>query len=108
AQGLGQALQEAIVYDDAGQPLTGSFLDYGPLRAPQIPPLAAVETAHTVTPSPFNPPGGKGVGEAATTGGPPAAVHAVLDALAPLGVRHLDSRLPPQRIWQAIQGARTP
>lgn len=107
AQGLGQALQEAIVYDDAGQPLTGSFLDYGPLRAPQIPALAAVETAHTVTPSPFNPLGVKGVGEAGTTGGPPAVVNAVLDALAPLGITHLDMPLTPQRIWQAIQEAKT-
>lgn len=107
AQGLGQALQEAIVYDDAGQPLTGSFLDYGPLRAPQIPPLAAVETAHTVTPSPFNPLGVKGVGEAGTTGGPPAVVNAVLDGLAPLGITHLDMPLTPQRIWQAIQEAKT-
>lgn len=107
AQGLGQALQEAIVYDAAGQPLTGSFLDYGPLRAAQIPPLAAVETTHTVTPSPFNPLGVKGVGEAGTTGGPPAVVNAVLDALAPLGITHLDMPLTPQRIWQAIQAARS-
>jgi len=107
AQGLGQALQEAIVYDEAGQPMTGSFLDYGPLRAPQMPSLAAMETAHTVTPSPFNPLGVKGVGEAGTTGGPPAVVNAVLDALTPLGITHLDMPLTPQRIWQAIQTAKT-
>ncbi|MBX6341127.1 MAG: hypothetical protein IRY97_01610, partial [Thermomicrobiaceae bacterium] len=68
--------------------------------------LPHFETAHTVTPSPFNPLGVKGVGEAGTTGAPPALVNAVLDALAPLGIRTLDMPLTPQRVWQAIQRAR--
>ncbi|MDI3341587.1 MAG: xanthine dehydrogenase family protein molybdopterin-binding subunit [Sphaerobacter sp.] len=102
AQGLGQALQEAIIYDRSGQPLTASFLDYGPLRAAHMP---TVETAHTVTPSPFNPLGVKGVGEAGTTGGPPALVNAVLDALAPLGICHLDMPLTAPRVWRAIRSA---
>ena len=103
AQGLGQALQEHIVYDDSGQILTGSFMDYAAPRASQMPPI---ETAHTVTPSPFNPLGVKGVGEAGTTGGPPALVNAALDALTPLGVTALDMPLTPQSIWSAIQAAR--
>lgn len=102
AQGFGQALQELIVFDANGQPLTGSLLDYGPPRAAQLP---SIETAHTVTPSPFNPLGVKGVGEAGTTGGPPAIVNAALDALAPLGIHHLDMPLTPERIWRAIRAA---
>ncbi|MGH2558082.1 MAG: xanthine dehydrogenase family protein molybdopterin-binding subunit [Thermomicrobiales bacterium] len=102
AQGVGQALYEAIVFDEAGQPLTGSFLDYAAPRAMQLP---AFETVHTVTPSPFNPLGVKGVGEAGTTGAPPAVVNAVLDALAPLGVRHLDMPLTPERVWRAMNEA---
>ncbi|MGH2534221.1 MAG: xanthine dehydrogenase family protein molybdopterin-binding subunit [Thermomicrobiales bacterium] len=102
AQGVGQALYEAIVFDGAGQPLTGSFLDYAVPRATQLP---TFETAHTVTPSPFNPLGVKGVGEAGTTGAPPAVVNAVLDALTPLGVRHLDMPLTPERVWRAMNEA---
>lgn len=103
AQGFGQALQEAVRYDAAGQLLTGSFLDYAPPRAHQLPNF---ETAHTVTPSPVNPLGVKGVGEAGTTGAPPALVNAALDALAPLGVTHLDMPLTPERLWRAIRAAR--
>jgi aerobic carbon-monoxide dehydrogenase large subunit len=99
AQGFGQALQEAIRYDAAGQLLTGSFLDYAPPRAAQLPNF---ELAHTVTPSPVNPLGVKGVGEAGTTGAPPALVNAALDALAPLGVHHLDMPLTPERLWRAM------
>src|SRR5919202_406344 len=102
AQGFGQALQEAIVYDEGGQLLSGTFLDYAVPVAPQLPDF---ETAHTVTPSPFNPLGAKGVGEAGTTGAPPALVNAALDALAPLGVTHLDMPLTPERLWQAIRGS---
>ncbi len=102
AQGFGQALQEAIRYDADGQLLTGSFLDYAPPRAGQLPPF---ETAHTVTPSPVNPLGVKGVGEAGTTGAPPALVNAALDALAPLGVHHLDMPLTAERLWRAMRGA---
>lgn len=99
AQGFGQALQEQIVYDESGQLLTGTLMDYGPPRAGQLPNF---ETAHTVTPSPFNPLGVKGVGEAGTTGAPPALVNAALDALKPFGVTHLDMPLTPERIWRAI------
>jgi carbon-monoxide dehydrogenase large subunit len=102
AQGFGQALQEAILYDETGQLLTGSFLDYAPPRAGQLPNF---DLAHTVTPSPVNPLGVKGVGEAGTTGAPPALVNAALDALAPLGVRHLDMPLTAERLWRAMQEA---
>ena len=103
AQGFGQALQEAIVYDDAGQLLSGTFMDYAVPRANQLPNF---ELAHTVTPSPVNPLGAKGVGEAGTTGAPPALVNAAIDALAPLGVRHLDMPLTPERLWRAVRDAR--
>jgi carbon-monoxide dehydrogenase large subunit len=102
AQGFGQALQEGVVYDDNGQLLTGSFMDYALPKADLMP---MIETGHTVTPSPVNPLGVKGVGEAGTTGAPPAIVNGVLDALAPLGVTHIDMPLTPQRIWQAIHNA---
>jgi carbon-monoxide dehydrogenase large subunit len=102
AQGFGQALQEAIVYDAGGQLLSGTFLDYAVPTASRLPDF---ETAHTVTPSPVNPLGVKGVGEAGTTGAPPALVNAALDALAPLGTRHLDMPLTPERLWRAIQTA---
>lgn len=102
AQGFGQALEEAIVYDDNGQLLTGSLMDYAIPKADLMP---HIETAHTVTASPVNPLGVKGVGEAGTTGSPPALVNAVLDALAPLGVKHVDMPLTSQRLWRLIHGA---
>jgi carbon-monoxide dehydrogenase large subunit len=102
AQGFGQALQEQIAYDADGQLLTGTFLDYALPRAEQLPNF---ELGHTVTPSPFNPLGVKGIGEAGTTGAPPALVNAALDALAPLGVRHLDMPLTAERIWRAMQAS---
>lgn len=104
AQGFGQALEEEIVYDDNGQLLTGSLMDYAVPKANLFPPF---ETAHTVTESPVNPLGVKGVGEAGTTGSPPALVNAVLDALAPLGVTHIDMPMTTQRLWQAIRNAET-
>jgi carbon-monoxide dehydrogenase large subunit len=103
AQGFGQALQEQIAYDADGQLLTGSFLDYAMPRAGQLPNF---ELGHTVTPSPFNPLGVKGIGESGTTGAPPALVNAALDALAPLGVRALDMPLTAERIWRAMEGAK--
>ncbi|HET8627913.1 MAG TPA: molybdopterin cofactor-binding domain-containing protein [Thermomicrobiales bacterium] len=102
AQGFGQALYEGIVYDASGQLLSGTFLDYAAPKAGQLPDF---ELAHTVTPSPFNPLGVKGVGEAGTTGAPPALVNAALDALAPLGVRHLDMPLTAERLWRAMNEA---
>src|SRR6185437_5619362 len=102
AQGFGQALQEGVVYDDNGQLLTATFMDYAVPKADLMP---NIETAHTITPSPVNPLGVKGVGEAGTTGAPPALVNAVLDALAPLGVRHVDMPMTPQTLWQVMREA---
>jgi carbon-monoxide dehydrogenase large subunit len=101
-QGLGQALCEQGVYDEDGQLITGEFTDYAVPKATMIP---WIETAHTVTPSPVNPLGVKGVGEAGTIGASPAVVNAVVDALSPLGVRHVDMPMTPERIWNLIQGA---
>ena len=103
AQGFGQALWEEIVYDERGQLLTGSLMDYPTPRADQFP---VFELDSTVTPSPFTPHGAKGVGEAGTTGAPPALVNAVLDALRPLGVAHIDMPLSAERVWRAIESAR--
>lgn len=100
AQGIGQVLLEGIVYDEAGQLLTGSLMEYAIPRADDMPPLLI---GHTVTPTPLNPLGAKGVGEAGTIAAPPAIVNAVVDALAPLGVRHLDMPLSPEKIWRAIR-----
>jgi carbon-monoxide dehydrogenase large subunit len=102
AQGLGQALWEQAVYDDAGQLITGELMDYAVPKATQIP---WIETANTVTPSPVNPLGVKGVGEAGTIGASPAAVNSVVDALSVLGVRHIDMPMTPEKIWKlANQG----
>ncbi|HSB40479.1 MAG TPA: xanthine dehydrogenase family protein molybdopterin-binding subunit [Methylomirabilota bacterium] len=101
-QGLGQGLAEALVYDDAGQVLSGSLMDYAIPRADELP-LFAVDS-HEV-PTRVNPLGAKGVGEAGTVGGLPALLNAVNDALAPLGVRHLDMPATPERVWRAIREA---
>ncbi|HUT50003.1 MAG TPA: xanthine dehydrogenase family protein molybdopterin-binding subunit [Alphaproteobacteria bacterium] len=102
AQGLGEALMERIVYDGDGQLLTGSLMDYAVPRAADMP---AIEFDRVVTPSPMNPLGVKGVGEAGTIGAPSAIMGAVLDALQPLGVRHIDMPLTSERIWRAIKDA---
>jgi aerobic carbon-monoxide dehydrogenase large subunit len=101
-QGIGQALMEEVVYDEDGQLLTGSFLDYTMPLAEDFPMMAI---GHTITPSPNTPLGVKGVGESGTVGATPAVANAVMDALAPLGIRHIDIPLTPHRIWQAIQAA---
>jgi aerobic carbon-monoxide dehydrogenase large subunit len=101
-QGLGQALFEDLVYDESGQLLAGSFMDYAMPRADDIP-FFDVDS-HEV-PTLVNPLGAKGVGEAGTVGALPALVNAVNDALAPLGVRHLDMPMTPERVWRAIQTA---
>jgi aerobic carbon-monoxide dehydrogenase large subunit len=100
AQGLGQALWEEAVYDDAGQLVTGELADYAIPRARYMP---WIESSHTETPSPVNPLGVKGVGEAGTIGCSPAVVNSVVDALSPLGVKHIDMPLTPQKIWKLIQ-----
>src|SRR5450432_1739689 len=103
-QGLGQALWEQAVYDDTGQLVTGELTDYALPRAQNMPWL---ECSHTETPSPTNPLGVKGVGEAGTIGCSPAVVNSVVDALSPLGVRHIDMPLTPEKVWNLIQkGAR--
>jgi len=104
AQGIGQALIEHCVYDpSSGQLLSGSFLDYAIPRADDLPAIAV--TSRDV-PSPTNPLGVKGAGEGATVGAPGAVIHAILDALAPLGVTHIDMPATPARVWQTIQSAR--
>jgi carbon-monoxide dehydrogenase large subunit len=102
-QGIGPALWEGAFYDADGQLLTGSMLDYAIPKAEFLPPI---ETARTETPSPHNPFGIKGVGETGTIASTPAVYNAVLDALAPLGVRTLEMPLTPERVWRAIQAAR--
>ncbi|MGE0803159.1 MAG: xanthine dehydrogenase family protein molybdopterin-binding subunit [Lautropia sp.] len=101
AQGIGQALMESVVYDADGQLLTGSFMDYSMPRAVDLP---AFKTARQETPSPDNMLGVKGAGESGTIGAPAAVVNAVIDALAPLGIHHLDMPLTPMRVWAAMRG----
>ncbi len=103
AQGIGQALWEQAVYGDDGQLLSGSMLDYALPRASWLP---AFELAETVTPSPVNPLGVKGVGEAGCIASTAAVANAVIDALSPLGVRHLDMPYTAQKVWGAIQAAK--
>jgi carbon-monoxide dehydrogenase large subunit len=97
AQGLGQCLTEQVLYDESGQPQATTFAEYGLLRAPDLPPF---ESEFLETPSPINPLGAKGLGEAGCIGIPAAIANAVADALAPLGVRHLDVPFSPLRLWR--------
>ena len=99
-QGLGQALMENCVYDESGQLLTGTFMDYAMPRAEDVPSFA---TAFQETLNPDNPLGAKGVGESGAIGPPPAVVNAVVDALADMGVRHIDMPLTPERVWKTIR-----
>jgi aerobic carbon-monoxide dehydrogenase large subunit len=99
AHSIGQVLFEHTIYDENGQLLTGEFMDYALPRAADIP---EYRLGSTVTPSPHNPLGVKGVGEAGTIGATPAIANAIIDALEPLGVRHLDLPLTPERVWRAI------
>jgi carbon-monoxide dehydrogenase large subunit len=102
-QGIGQALYEEARYDrETGQLLTGSLLDYALPHADSLP---KIRSQFQQTPSPTNPLGVKGIGESGAIGAPPTIVHAVLDALAPLGIAHLDMPLTPQKIWAAIRDA---
>ncbi len=100
-QSLGQALFEEVVYDEQGQLVTGSLMDYALPRATHIPWL---ELGRTETPSPVNPLGVKGVGEAGTIGATPAIVGAIVDALAPYGVKHLDMPVKPETVWRILKG----
>jgi carbon-monoxide dehydrogenase large subunit len=99
AQGIAQALWEEVVYDEGGQLLTGSLMDYAAPRANMLPNFT---TDSTETPTPRNPLGAKGIGEAATIGSTPAIVNAVMDAL---GARHVDMPLRPEKLWRAMQEA---
>src|SRR5215831_14137380 len=99
AQGLAQALFEEVVYDENGQLLTGELMDYAVPKAHQLP---RYELDHTVTPTTVNPLGAKGVGEAGTIGSTPAVANAVIDALAPLGVKHVDLPLRPEKLWRLM------
>ena len=100
AQGIAPALYEEMIYDDDGNILNGTFMDYLVPTAVEIPHL---ETGHTVTPSPHHPLGAKGVAESPTVGAPPAIANAVVDALSPLGVRHVDIPITPFKVWQILQ-----
>jgi carbon-monoxide dehydrogenase large subunit len=99
AQGIGQALWEQAVYEENGQLVTGEMMDYALPRAHMMP---WIESDHTITPSPVNPLGVKGVGEAGTIGASPAIVNSVVDALSPLGVRHIDMPMTPEKLWKLI------
>jgi carbon-monoxide dehydrogenase large subunit len=102
-QSIGQALYEEAVYDDQGQLVTGTLMDYAIPKAGMVPWL---ELDRTETPSPVNPLGVKGVGEAGTIGATPAIVGAVVDALAPFGIRHLDMPIKPENVWRIISAHR--
>ncbi|HET9772911.1 MAG TPA: molybdopterin cofactor-binding domain-containing protein, partial [Acidimicrobiia bacterium] len=104
AQGIAQALFEEFAYDADGTPLTATLADY---LVPSAAELPSFETAHTETPTPLNPLGAKGIGESGTIGSTPAVHNAVVDAVAHLGVRHIDMPCTPERVWRAITAARS-
>ena len=103
AQGIAQALYEEAKYDENGNLITASMVDY---MIPSAPELPNYTLERTVTPSPSNPLGVKGVGEAGTIGAPPAVMNSIIDALEPYGVKHLDMPALPMRVWEAIQQAK--
>jgi carbon-monoxide dehydrogenase large subunit len=102
AQGAAQAFLEEVIYDADGNPLTATFADYPFLSATEVP---SFELADMATPTSYNPLGAKGIGEAGTIGSTPAVQNAIIDALAHLGVRHIDMPASPQRVWQAMRSA---
>ncbi|HEV2091868.1 MAG TPA: molybdopterin cofactor-binding domain-containing protein [Rubrobacter sp.] len=102
AQGIAQALYEGVIYDEEGNLLTASMVNYMIPGAPELPNYTL---DRTVTPSPSNPLGVKGVGEAGTIGAPPAVINSVVDALSPMGIKHIDMPASPMRVWKAIQNA---
>ncbi|HKF81063.1 MAG TPA: aerobic carbon-monoxide dehydrogenase large subunit [Thermoleophilaceae bacterium] len=101
AEGVGMALMQQIAFDEEGNCLSGSFMDYLIPTSLEVPDW---ELGETVTPSPHHPLGAKGVGESATVGSPPTVMNAIVDALEPYGVRHLDMPATPARVWAATQG----
>jgi carbon-monoxide dehydrogenase large subunit len=103
AQGAAQAFLEEVVYDEDGNPLTATFADYPFLSATEVPSFELVDSE---TPTSYNPLGAKGIGEAGSIGSTPAVQNAVVDAVAHLGVRHIDMPTSPQRVWRAINEAR--
>ena len=102
SQGISQALFEEVLFDEYGNPLTGNLMDYA---FPSAAEMIYFATHHTVTPTHLNPLGAKGIGEASTIGSTPAVQNAVIDAIAHLGVRHLDMPCTPERVWKAITEA---
>jgi carbon-monoxide dehydrogenase large subunit len=102
AQGVAQALLEEVVYDADGNPLTSSFADYAIVTATEVP---TFELAGMETPTTYNPLGAKGIGEAGTIGSTPAVQNAIVDAVAHLGVRHIDMPASPRRVWEALRAA---
>jgi carbon-monoxide dehydrogenase large subunit len=104
AQGAAQALLEEVCYDADGNPLTANFASYPIVTATELP---SFELVDMVTPTSYNPLGVKGIGEAGTIGATPAVQNAVVDAVAHLGVRHIDMPTSPQRVWQALRAARS-
>jgi len=102
AQGLGEALREQMLYSDEGQVQTGTFMNYAIMRAGDMPPMILGET---ITPNPFNPLGVKGVGECGTNGAPPSVANALMDALAPLGIDHVDMPYTAPKLWELIRTA---
>ena len=103
AQGAAQALCEEILYDGDGNPLTSTLADYAAITAAELP---SFELVRSETPTPVNPLGVKGIGEAGTIGATPAVQNAVIDAVSHLGVRHIDMPLTPERVWTAVQNGR--
>jgi aerobic carbon-monoxide dehydrogenase large subunit len=102
AQGAAQAFLEEVVFDADGNPLTATLADYPFLSATEVP---SFELADSQTPTSYNPLGAKGIGEAGTIGSTPAVQNAIVDAVAHLGVRHIDMPASPRRVWQALQSA---
>jgi carbon-monoxide dehydrogenase large subunit len=102
AAGVAQALVEEIIFSEDGNPLTSNFADYAAISAAELP---SFDLVHMETPTPINELGAKGIGESGTVGATPAVINAVVDALAHLGVRHVDMPATPQRVWTALQAA---
>ena len=99
-QGIAPAMYEELIYDESGNILNGTFMDYLVPTAVESP---SWETGHTVTPAPHHPIGAKGVGESPTVGAPPAIVNAIVDAVAHLGIKHLEIPVTPFKLFKELQ-----